>query len=143
MVERQSRHTGIPRVGIRPGSGRSCRGGVYRLLGNKVPTYFPALWEREMSTGAYVPRWLNCVTESDGVCALVFTMNRENPAYIRALPDEELIAVIRRASGRYGPCTDYVLLRAAGIRDQRLNAISYASKPIAVCFPKTEGAGAL
>ena len=56
-------------------------------------------------------------------------MNRENPAYIRALPDEELIAVIRRASGRYGPCTDYVLqtaqaLRAAGIRDQRLDAIS-------------------
>ena len=68
-------------------------------------------------------------TQSGAVRALVFTMNRENPAYIRALPDEELIAVIRRASGRYGPCTDYVLqtaqaLRAAGIRDQRLDAIS-------------------
>lgn len=109
--------------------GGSCRGVVYRLSGNDVPTYFPALWEREMSTGAYVPRWLNCVTESGAVRALVFTMNRENPAYIRALPDEELIAVIRRASGRYGPCTDYVLqtaqaLRAAGIRDPRLDAIS-------------------
>lgn len=109
--------------------GGSCRGVVYRLSGDQVPAYFPALWEREMSSGAYIPRWLNCITGAGSVPALVFTMNRDNPAYIRALPDDELIAVIRRASGRYGPCTDYVVqtaqaLRAAGIRDPRLDAIS-------------------
>ena len=78
---------------------------VYRLSGSQVPTYFPALWDREMSTGAYLPRWINCSTEDGPVRALVFIMNRDNPAYIRALPDAELLAIVRRAAGRYGPCT--------------------------------------
>ena len=56
-----------------------------------------------MSTGAYLPRWINCSTEAGQVRALVFVMNRDNPAYIRALPEPELLAIVRRASGRYGP----------------------------------------
>ncbi|CAP41193.1 conserved hypothetical protein [Bordetella petrii] len=102
---------------------------VYRLAGQAVPDYFPALWEREMSTGAYLPRWINCATDEGLVRALVFVMNRDNPAYIRALPDAELLAIVRRASGRYGRCTEYVVqtaqaLRAAGIRDARLDRIA-------------------
>jgi len=82
-----------------------------------------------MSTGAYLPRWLNCTTEAGTVKALVFVMNRANPAYIRALPEPELLAIVRRAAGRYGPCTEYVVqtaqaLRAAGIHDARLDAIA-------------------
>lgn len=109
--------------------GGSCRGVVYRLAGRQVPDYFPALWDREMSTGAYLPRWLRCTTEHGPVNALVFIMNRANPAYIRALPEPELLAIVRRASGRYGPCTEYVVqtaqaLRQAGIRDARLEQIA-------------------
>ena len=77
-----------------------------------MPDYFPALWDREMSTGAYLPRWINCSTEAGQVRALVFVMNRDNPAYIRALPEPELLAIVRRASGRYGPCTEYVVQTA-------------------------------
>lgn len=109
--------------------GGSCRGVVYRLAGDQVPNYFPALWEREMSTGAYLPRWINCATDEGVVRALVFIMNRSNPAYIRALPEPELLEIVRRAAGRYGPCTDYVVqtaqaLRSAGIHDARLDAIA-------------------
>lgn len=109
--------------------GGSCRGVVFRIAGARVPECFPPLWEREMSTGAYLPRWLNCTTDRGTVKALVFVMNRDNPAYIRALPEDELIAIVRRASGRYGPCTDYVIetaraLRAAGICDAKLDAIA-------------------
>ncbi|WP_094810744.1 gamma-glutamylcyclotransferase [Bordetella genomosp. 12] len=109
--------------------GGSCRGVVYRLAGAQVPEYFPALWDREMSTGAYLPRWLTCQTENGPVQALVFIMNRANPAYIRALPEEEVLAIVRRAAGRYGPCTDYVVetaraLRAAGIHDARLEGLA-------------------
>ncbi|AVJ26439.1 gamma-glutamylcyclotransferase [Achromobacter spanius] len=109
--------------------GGSCRGVVYRLAGDQVPHYFPALWEREMSTGAYLPRWINCATDEGVVRALVFIMNRSNPAYIRALPEPELLEIVRRAAGRYGPCTDYVVqtaqaLRSAGIHDARLDAIA-------------------
>lgn len=108
--------------------GGSCRGVVYRLAGRQVPDYFPALWDREMSTGAYLPRWLRCATEHGPVNALVFIMNRANPAYIRALPEPELLAIVRRAR-RYGPCTEYVVqtaqaLRQAGIRDARLEQIA-------------------
>lgn len=109
--------------------GGSCNGVVYRLSGEQVPTYFPALWEREMGAGAYLPRWLPCQTEQGPVSALVFVMNRANPGYIPHLPEDEIVAVVRRATGRYGACTDYVLetaraLRAAGIRDARLEAIA-------------------
>ena len=109
--------------------GGSCRGVVYRVAGSLVDEFFPALWNREMSTGAYLPRWLNCSTTEGDVKALVFVMNRANPAYVSALPEEDLIAVVRRASGRYGPCTDYVMetvhaLRASGIRDARLENVA-------------------
>ncbi|WP_239066698.1 gamma-glutamylcyclotransferase, partial [Bordetella pseudohinzii] len=115
--------------GLARDGGGSGRGGFYRLWGAKVPEYSPALWDREMSTGAYPPRWLNCQTETGPVQALVFIMNRANPAYIRALPEDEMLAIVRRAAGRYGPCTDYVVetaraLRAAGIRDARLDALA-------------------
>jgi cation transport protein ChaC len=109
--------------------GGSCRGVVYRLDGATVPRFFPLLWGREMSTGSYLPRWLSCVTEEGPVKALVFVMNRASPAYISALPEPELLAIIRRASGRYGPCIDYVVqtaqaLHAAGIRDRRLSHVA-------------------
>lgn len=109
--------------------GGSCRGVVYRLPGAVVPRFFPALWQREMSTGAYLPRWLSCQTEAGTVKALVFVMNRSNPAYIPALPEAEILAIVRRASGRYGPCIDYVLhtaeaLHAAGIHDARLARVA-------------------
>jgi cation transport protein ChaC len=105
--------------------GGSCRGVVYRVSGALVPRIFPALWQREMSTGAYLPRWLSCGTDGGPVKALVFVMNRTSPAYIPALPEAEVVAIVRRASGRYGPCIDYVLhtaqaLQAAGIHDARL-----------------------
>lgn len=108
--------------------GGSCRGMVYRIAGENVSECFEALWRREMSTGAYLPRWLNCSTETGTVPALVFTMNRASPSYIPELPETELLAVIRRASGQYGACMDYVTqtaqaLMAAGIRDRRLNHI--------------------
>lgn len=109
--------------------GGSCRGVVYRLAAADVPRYFPALWAREMSTGAYLPRWLSCSTDEGPVRALVFVMNRANPAYIPTLPEPELVAIVRRASGKYGPCIDYVLqtaeaLAAAGIHDRRLARLS-------------------
>lgn len=109
--------------------GGSCRGVVYRLAGKSVPTLFPALWNREMSTGAYLPRWINCVTDQGTVRALVFVMNRDNPAYIPTLPEAELLAIVRRATGSCGPCTEYVIetahaLRQAGIRDARLEHIA-------------------
>jgi len=111
--------------------GGACCGMAYRLPADSVSDVFPALWHREMSTGAYLPRWLWCDTAAGKIRALVFVMDRANVGYAGALPQDEMLAIVRRASGRYGPCTEYVTataqaLRAAGIRDARLDAIARA-----------------
>jgi cation transport protein ChaC len=109
--------------------GGACKGMAYRLAGTQVTNFFPKLWEREMATGAYLPRWLASRTADGNIRALAFVMDRAAPSYITALPHDELLTIIRRASGKFGPCTDYVVqteaaLRDAGIRDRRLESIA-------------------
>jgi len=105
--------------------GGACRGMVFRIAGDSVQDVFPPLWAREMSTGAYIPRWIHCDTPEGRVQALAFLMDRRNPGYAGDLQHEHMLAVVRRAHGTNGPCVEYVLetasaLRAAGIRDMRL-----------------------
>ncbi len=105
--------------------GGSCRGMTYRIASSDIPVTFKTLWAREMSTGAYHPRWLGCDTEDGPVSALAFIIKRESSGYVSALPEDELVRIILRASGKYGPCIDYVMqtadaLKAVGIQDERL-----------------------
>ena len=105
--------------------GGSCRGMAFRIRSQIVPQAFEALWRREMSTGAYHPRWLRCDTEHGPVKALAFVINRSGSGYVKGLPDSETLEIVSRAQGRYGPCLDYVVqtheaLCLAGIRDGRL-----------------------
>jgi cation transport protein ChaC len=105
--------------------GGSCRGMSFRIRAKEVPQTFEALWRREMATGAYHPRWLRCDTPTGPVKALAFVMDRNNPGYVRGLAEHQTIEIIKRAHGKYGPCTDYVVqthkaLAAAGIVDERL-----------------------
>jgi cation transport protein ChaC len=118
--------------------GGACRGVVYRLAGAQVPTFFPQLWDREMPTGAYGARWINCATPAGAVRALVFVMDRHNPLMCPPLPRDELLAIVRRTRGRYGSCIDYVTetdtaLHQAGIQDRRLQVIAQALR-----MPATE-----
>ncbi|MFV0282259.1 MAG: gamma-glutamylcyclotransferase [Castellaniella sp.] len=109
--------------------GGSCEGTVYRIAGSRVPAILDTLWQREMPSASYIPRWLNCHTESGPVSSLVFTMDRSDEGYVTGLPIEQIVAIVRQGHGRYGPCTEYVLqtadaLDAAGITDRRLSAIA-------------------
>ncbi|WP_233154789.1 gamma-glutamylcyclotransferase [Candidimonas nitroreducens] len=108
--------------------GGSCKGVVFRIAAREVRTTMRELWKREMPSGAYIPKWLNCRTRQGGVRALAFTMDRGTDAYVRGLPPEELIAIVQRAHGHYGPCTEYVLetaqaLEQHGILDKKLRAV--------------------
>lgn len=109
--------------------GGSCRGMAFRIQASDVLDMFPALWRREMSTGAYHPRWLRCDTGNGPVKALAFVIDRNNPGYVKEPHHDHAIEIIHRASGRYGPCIDYVLqtheaLNAAGIHDARLHQLA-------------------
>jgi len=109
-------------------AGGSCRGVVFRIQGADVPKTLDALWRREMGTGAYQPKWLRMRTACGDVHALAFVMDRRADGYVRHLPEDQLLTIVRSARGCYGSCSDYVTqtahaLRASGIADARLDAL--------------------
>lgn len=106
--------------------GGECEGVVYRVAADQVKATFPALWQREMPSGAYNPRWVECHTANDHiVSALTFIINPLTDAYVPSMPLEQLRHVIHQAHGLNGACIDYVLqtaqaLKQANIADPKL-----------------------
>ncbi len=103
--------------------GGSCRGRAYRIEQPRVEAELERLWNREMLTGVYDPKWLACRTPQGAVRGLAFTLSRRSPSHTGALPDGELIEILRTANGRYGSTLSYLVetersLRTCGIRDR-------------------------
>jgi cation transport protein ChaC len=65
------------------------------------------LWLREMPTGVYDPRWLQCGTAEGHVRALAFTLSRRSPNFTGELSDERYRHIFAHAVGRYGSSLDY------------------------------------
>jgi glutathione-specific gamma-glutamylcyclotransferase len=108
--------------------GGSCRGVAYRLAADRAHDELDRLWAREMPTGVYDPRWLPCRTPQGAVHALAFTLSRRSEACLPHLPDEQMLQVLRHASGRYGTTLDYLsetaqALAAAGVRDREIERL--------------------
>jgi glutathione-specific gamma-glutamylcyclotransferase len=105
--------------------GGACRGVVYRLRPTAAEAELERLWAREMITGVYDPRLLECSTAHGPVQALAFTLARRSPACLPRLGDDALLHVLRHAHGRYGTTLDYLVetakaLRAHGVRDREV-----------------------
>lgn len=105
--------------------GGSCQGAVYRIARAGVPEELERLWQREMPTGVYDPRWLACRTAAGTVQALAFTLSRYSPQHTGRLADAHLLDILRHARGRYGTTLEYLLetaraLRARGVRDREV-----------------------
>jgi len=103
--------------------GGSCRGRAYRIEQAHVESELTRLWNREMPTGVYDPKWLACRTPQGVVRGLAFTLSRRSPSHTGALPDHDLIEILRTANGRYGSTLSYLVetersLRTCGIRDR-------------------------
>jgi cation transport protein ChaC len=103
--------------------GGSCRGRAYRIEQGRVEAELRRLWGREMPTGVYDPKWLTCRTPDGNVRGLAFTLSRQSPSHTGALPDGELVEILRTANGRYGSTLAYLVetarsLRTCGIRDR-------------------------
>ena len=109
-------------------SGGSCRGVAYRIARGRAHGELERLWEREMPTGVYDPKWLACRTPHGPVRALAFTLSRSSPSHTGALPDDEMLTILRDAKGRYGSTLEYLLetaesLRRCGIRDREIERL--------------------
>lgn len=103
--------------------GGSCRGRAYRIEQARAAAELHRLWQREMPSGVYDPKWLACRTPQGTVRALAFTLSRQSPSHTGDLPDNELVEIFRKANGRYGSTLSYVVetaqsLRDCGIRDR-------------------------
>ena len=113
-------------------SGGSCRGVAFRIARERAEQELPRLWAREMPSAVYDARWLSCRTPQGGVLALAFTLSRRSPNYTGVLGDDQLLAILRSATGRYGSTLEYLIetaegLEARGIRDlevERLVALA-------------------
>lgn len=109
-------------------SGGSCRGVAYRIERDRAGGELERLWEREMPSGVYDPKWLACRTPHGPVRALAFTLSRRSPNHTGALPDDEMLAILRGATGRYGSTLEYLMetatsLRRCGIRDREIERL--------------------
>ena len=88
--------------------------------------FWMRLWQREMPSCVYEPRWLRCMTSQCAVQALAFTLSKKSPNFTGNLPPERLRAILRdRQGGRYGHTYDYALrthqsLLKLGIHDHAL-----------------------
>jgi glutathione-specific gamma-glutamylcyclotransferase len=98
--------------------GGACRGVVYRLRPDSADTELDRLWAREMVTGVYDPRWLPCRTAQGTVSALAFTLSRRSDSYMGRLADEQMLHILRHASGRYGSTLAYLADTATALRQQ-------------------------
>jgi cation transport protein ChaC len=108
--------------------GGSCRGVVYRIARERAAAELQRLWEREMPTGVYDPKWLPCRTPRGTVPALGFTLSRRSPSYVPQLSDDEIVQILRAATGRYGTTLQYLLdtarcLRERGVRDREIERL--------------------
>jgi cation transport protein ChaC len=106
-------------------SGGSCRGMVLRVPAADGLETLGRLWLREMPTGVYDPRWLECLTPHAKVHALAFTLSRRSPNFTGQLSDERYRQIFETAAGRYGSSLDYaqqtlVELRRHAIHDAAL-----------------------
>ena len=106
-------------------SGGSCRGMAFRIATDVGAATLAKLWLREMPTGVYDPRWLDCTTPEGPVRALAFTLSRQSPNFTGELSDAQYRAVFSSAIGRYGSTIDYARqtleeLHRHAIRDRAL-----------------------
>lgn len=106
-------------------SGGSCRGMAFRIEQKHARQVLINLWQREMPTAVYDPRWLTCQTPQGPVSALAFTLSRKSPHHTGTLQDHEYLRIFAQASGRYGTTRDYAQathneLQRLGIHDQAL-----------------------
>lgn len=111
-------------LGLEAG-GPGCHGVALRVPRAGARESLRRLWEREMLTGVYAPRWMSAHAARGRLAVLAFVADPGHPQYAGGLDDEARAACIARARGTLGPCLEYLersveALEAAGIADPEL-----------------------
>ena len=115
-------------------SGGSCKGIVYRVPKALAAQALELLWEREMPTGVYDPKWLACETSGGTVKALTFTLSRKSPNFTGQLEVPTYRQIFAKSHGRFGSTLDYArqtfeCLQKVGIHDKELGRLLALAPP--------------
>jgi len=115
-------------------AGGSCKGVTYRVPRAAAATALRLLWQREMPSGVYDPKWLSCQTVQGPVRALAFTLSRRSPNYTGQLDESTYRQIFAESSGRFGSTLDYArqtyeCLQQAGIHDKELGRMLRLAAP--------------
>ena len=88
--------------------GGSCRGLVFRVPAAEGELAMDYLYEREMITGVYNPRWLKVATRRGTVRAISFVVDRAHGQYAGCLEPNEVAALISQGEGDRGTGQEYL-----------------------------------
>ena len=103
--------------------GGQCEGIAYRLAPHQVGSELAILWNREMLSNVYQPRWVPTqLRDGRTVTAVTFVVDTAHCQYCGDLSMERAAHHIAFAEGRRGACRDYLFntaehARSLGIHD--------------------------
>jgi cation transport protein ChaC len=125
------RYRGTPRVpGLVLGldRGGSCRGLVFRVPAAEGEEVLDYLYEREMITGAYFPRWVKVATAQGPLRAMTFVVDTSHEQYTGRLGLEAITDLVVQGCGDRGTCLEYLEktvhhLEALGLGDATLKRL--------------------
>ncbi|HTO69409.1 MAG TPA: gamma-glutamylcyclotransferase [Myxococcota bacterium] len=108
--------------------GGSCAGVGFRVPAAEVRPELALLWNREMLSGSYLPRWVRLATPERTVDAVTFVANRAHERYAGRLPPERIAELLARAAGPLGASREYLeqtvaALERDGVRDGEMHAL--------------------
>lgn len=109
-------------------AGGSIEGVALRVQGPALETRLAPVWQREMWTDIYRPKWVQAVTDAGAVDAVAFVVSPTSAQFAAGLNDDEIAHFIASAEGERGSCRDYLAravdgLHALGIVEPTLEAM--------------------
>ena len=114
-------------LGLRVDSA-SCQGVLIPLPEDGRSEALTSIWEREMLTAVYQPKWVSVEADSKITTALTFVVDELHPQCAGDLSEEAQAVMIGSAAGELGSCRDYLVntidaLRNVGIHDLPLEGL--------------------
>lgn len=88
--------------------GGSCEGLAFRVPAGEAREVMDYLYQRELVTDVYIPRWLRVATSGGEVRAASFVVDRTHHQYTGELDLDATAALIRRGVGVGGPGIEYL-----------------------------------
>lgn len=115
--------------------GGACHGMAFLVAAERVAATLAELWQREMTTGVYIPRLVKARLPHATIEALAFVADRKHHNYAGRLTLEEMAQLVAHRSGTRGANLDYLLrtidyLAGLGVEDRRLLRVLTAAQAL-------------